>query len=197
MNKIKNIVLIMTICALTVLSFLLYKQISVNKTNSITSNQTQNEDSLSSSQFFSDGLKNPDSVTTYQLGEFDIGISKKYVYMIDINQDGKNDRITKIYFENGNAHSYYKYTIELNNGKIYTDITPTNLQTTNGADCDLRQIQFKFNPKFQITVIGREMGDTWVEPTMAYIQNYVIKNNKLVASQKTKLREICDVKELF
>jgi hypothetical protein len=198
MNQTKNIMLIITIAIVLGVSLFLYKKFSSNKTN-ITQPKEQifTDDNVFDSEEFSDGLMNPDSVITYPLQEFETGISEKYVYAIDINKDGKPDRITKTFFENGNAHSYYKYSIELNNGKKYIDITPKGLQTTNGADCDLQQIQFKFKPQFQIVVISREMGDTWDEPTMANKTTYSLKNDVLNESSKTPLRKICDVKELF
>lgn len=184
--------------ALAVLSVVLYNKISTKKTVTQTkSAQIQFNQKSYAPYSFSDGLKNPESVQKYNLDEFEIGVGEKSVYVTDINNDGKPDKIVKTFFENGNAHSYYKYAVALNKDDKYINIAPNNLQTTNGADCDLRQIQFEFKPKFQITVIYREMGDTWDEPTMAYKQIFTLQNDKLVASQPTKIRPICDVKRLF
>jgi len=198
MNKTKNIVWIITVAVLIGLSFVLYKTFSINKSN-LEQNQeeTVTDDDSLDTQEFSDGLTNPDSVITYPLKELETGISKKYIYSVDINKDGTPDRITKTFFDNGNAHSYYKYSVELNQNGKYVDITPNNLQTTNGADCDLQQIQFKFKPHFQIIIISREMGDTWIDPTMAYKKTFSLDKNTLTASKEKQMRPICDVKELF
>ena len=195
MNKTKNFVWIITVIAFLGLGFILYKTVSTHK-DLPNNNNVEISESVESDEF-SDGLPNPDSVITYQLKELETGISEKYIYDIDINKDGKPDRITKSFFDNGNAHSYYKYTIEINNNGKYIDITPDKLQTTNGADCDLRQIQFKFKPEFQIIVIYREMADTWDEPTMATKLTYALQKNSLVINKVNPMRPVCDVKELF
>jgi hypothetical protein len=146
---------------------------------------------------FNDGLKNSDSVTTYKLDRYGMGVSEKTIYYVDINGDSVPDRITKIFIETGNAHSYYKYKIELKSGNKYIDITPKNFQTTNGDTCDLQQIQFTFKPQFKVTLIYRELGDTWNTKTMAYKQDFSISKNNLIQTSKTKLKPVCDVKELF
>lgn len=198
MNK-KNILLIIIIIALSALSLFLYTTLSTIKNeSSVEQEQTFDDEDSFDSQEFSDGLPNPSSTVKYALDEFDTGVSEKYTYNIDINKDGKPDRITKTFFETGNAHAYYKYTVELNENGKYVDITPPGLQTTNGADCDLQQIQFRFKPSFQITMIYREMGDdTWNDPTTAYKRVFSLQDNKLSASKDIKMRPICDVKELF
>ena len=120
------------------------------------------------------------------------------IYYVDINKDGTKDKITKTFIETGNAHAYYEYKIELKSGDKYVDITPQNFRTTNGASCDLQQIKFSFKPKFKVTIISRGMGDLWNTPTMAYKQTFTLSSdNKMRASQKTQMRSICDVKELF
>lgn len=147
---------------------------------------------------FSDGLYNPDTVTNYDIDDFDIGVSQRDVYYIDINNDNIPDRITKTFFDTADAHSYYEYKIELNNGKKYVNITPKNFRTVNGATCDFKQIQFIFKPEFKIKVISREMGDTWDTPTVAYEQDFILSSkNKIIASKKIKRQPICDVKKLF
>ena len=196
MNKSKNIVWIITVIALLGLSVVLYKTIS-NKSEPVQNEQISDNNDSDEYNEFSDGLNNPDSVVTYKLKDFEDGISEKSIYDIDINKDGKPDRITKSFFNNWNAHSYYKYTIEINDNGKYVDITPDGLRTINGADCDLQQIQFKFKPKFQITVISRKMGDTWNESTTAYKKIYSLDKNNLTESKEKELRSVCDVKELF
>ena len=194
--KSRNII-ILTIIIFVLAIFAVVVSSIFNYTQPVSEEPTFNTINTTESSEFSDGLPNPTSVVTYPLDEFDIGISEKYTYKIDINNDGKIDKITKTFFDTGNAHAYYKYTIELNKNGKHIDITPEGLQTTNGADCDLRQIQFRFKPSFQITVINREMGDTWDEPTPAHKKTFSLQGDKLTESKEIKMRKICDVKELF
>lgn len=146
---------------------------------------------------FNDGLPNSDTTVTYPLDEYKMGISEKSIFEIDINKDTKIDRITREFHETGNAHSYYTYKIELNNGGRFTDITPEDFQTINGDTCDLKLIRFSFVPKFTATIIYRDLGNTWEEPTEAYKQSFYLSKDKLVTSEKTILKPVCDVKELF
>ena len=190
--------LIVSVVALCVLGIVVYnitsksdnqkRQESVVESNAIFNNDESG---------FSDGLIKPASTINYELGEDEIGITEKSIYMVDINNDNNLDRITKTFFDNGNAHSYYEYKIELNKNGKYIDITPDNFRTVNGADCDLQQIKFVFKPKFKVIMIYREMGDTWVEPTLAKSKTFVINDDDMVASKEKNLRTVCDVKELF
>ena len=198
MEKTNKLMLIISVVALCVLGIIVYNITSSSENkksiNPTIENNTIFDDSKSG---FSDGLIKPASTTNYELGEDEIGITEKSIYMVDINNDNNLDRITKTFFDNGNAHSYYEYKIELNKNGKYIDITPDNFRTVNGADCDLQQIKFVFKPQFKIIVIGREMGDTWIEPTIATKRVYSLSNEKLKVSKDTTLRAICDVKELF
>ncbi len=54
-----------------------------------------------------------------------------------------------------------------------------------------------FNPEFKVIMIYRNMGDTWVDPTMAKRRMYSFNKDKLDASADKNLRNVCDVKELF
>ena len=146
---------------------------------------------------FSDGLPTPDSSITHKTDEFGMGVAAKYIYYIDINKDGKPDKITKTFIETGNAHSYYKYTIEIKNGDEYVDITPDNFATINGEPCDLQQIQFSFVPQFRAKLIYRELGDSWLQPTVAKQKTFILSDNKWKTYNETELRPVCDVKELF
>ena len=196
MKKNSNLVFIIsvfTLFALAIIFYMVHKQDSAPNKKTMAYNAGQDTYLI-----FSDGLGTPDSVTKYDLDEFDVGVTEKSIYYIDINNDGEKDRITKTFTDTGNAHSYYTYKIELKNNNKYIDITPKNLNTTNGASCDLQQIQFSFAPKFKITTISRELGDTWLEPTMAYKQEYTLsKNNQIESAPRQQMRPICDVKELF
>lgn len=197
MNKTKNIIFISSILILCVLAFVLFKiSPTNNKTHYSQQPETiyENTDNLAE---FSDGLVNPDSVTEYELDEFNMGLASKSIYYADINRDGANDRITKNFISTGNAHSYYAYKIELNHNGKYIDITPDGFQTINGAMCDLQQIQFKFKPSFKIIMIYRQLGDTWNDATLAEKKVFTLKNNTLVSTGTVKMRPVCDVKELF
>ena len=196
MIKTKNLVWIMAITIFCVLAFILY-----NKYNVPTKTQPNvpvfSDEFIQTNTVFSDGLSNPDSITQYQLDEFDIGIAEKSIYYIDINNDKKTDRITKTFNQTGNAHAYYEYKIELNSNGNFVDITPQNFRTINGVDCDLQQIQFIFKPQFKVIFISRNLGDVWNTPTMASKQTYRISNDKLISDTPRQMRPICDVKELF
>lgn len=198
MNKTKNLLLVILIFFLCVLTWVFY---NAYKKNISTPNKIQtafNYDASGVTDEFFDGLRDPDSVTRYELDEFDIGVSEKSVYYIDVNDDGAKDRITKTFIETGNAHSYYTYKIELKKGYEYVDITPNNFKTTNGASCDLQQIRFSFSPKFKVTIISRELGETWLTPTMAYRQEFMLdKSGTFTSTPQQKIRSICDVKKLF
>ena len=196
MEKLKNIIWIFAVIVLGALGWVLYQ--TYNKT------QTSEPRPIFSDEFveshektFSDGLTNPDSVTQYPLDESGIGVAEKSIYLVDVNGDKKTDRITKTFNETGNAHSFYEYKIELNQDGKYVDITPKNFRTTNGADCDLKQIQFAFKPKFSITIISRDFGEIWDTPTVATKQVFKLSDNELKSTDTKQLRAVCDVKELF
>ena len=191
-NKFVWIISVVALCAMGVVVYNIKSKPSNNIQKNVVEDSYTDDDGV-----FSDGLHNPDSVTTYQLDEDETGIAEKSVFLIDINHDKAQDRITRTFFENGNAHSYYEYKIELNKNGKYVDITPKNFKTINGADCDLQQIKFVFKPKFKVIMIYREMGDTWVEPTLAKSKTFVINDDNMVASKEKNLRAVCDVKELF
>ena len=195
MNKTKNLIWIISIAALCVLSVVFYNIYTNKKTE--TKSQPIFSDEFVNDQDFSDGLVNPDSVTKYNLDENDTGISEKSIYYVDINNDKKSDRITKTFYDMGNAHSYYEYKIELNQNGKFVDITPKNFRTINGADCDLQQIQFVFKPEFKVILISRDLGETWIDSTPATRRIYTLSNNKIELSNTKKLKPICDVKELF
>jgi hypothetical protein len=196
MNKTKNIIWIITIGLLCILSVILYNTYNKSKTT-IEIIPEFNTATTNIDDTFSDGLTDPDSVTQYELDEYDIGIAEKSIFYADINNDGKKDRIIRTFTETGNAHAYYEYNIELNiNGK-FVDITPENFRTINGADCDLQQIQFVFKPTFKVILISRDFGETWDSETMAKKQVFKISDNKLISGKVQNLRPVCDVKELF
>jgi len=196
MNKTKNLIWILTITVLCVLAFVFYTTYKKQQTN-VQPAPIFSDEFTPSSQEFSDGLKDPDSVTQYPLDEFDVGMAEKSIYYADINHDNKPDRITKTFFETGNAHSYYEYKIELNQNGKFVDITPKNFRTVSGADCDLQLIQFVFAPKFKVILISRDLGETWLDATMAKKQVFQLSDDKIQGGETKTLRKVCDVKELF
>lgn len=196
MNKIKNLIWILTITVLCALAYVLYTTYAKQK-NEAQPTPVFSDEFVNTASGFSDGLTNPDSVTKYPLDEYDVGMAEKSIYFADINNDKKNDRITKTFFETGNAHSYYEYKIELNQNDKFIDITPKNFRTVSGADCDLQLIQFVFKPQFKVIMVSRDMGETWLDPTVAQKQVFKISENTLQEKETKKLRKVCDVKELF
>ena len=199
MNKSKNVLLFISVILLCLLGFMAYKISTKHdeKPHTDIANEVPVDSFTTNHKMFSDGLPKPDSVITYKLDEFDTGPAKKMVYYIDINQDGIPDRISKTFIETGNAHSYYEYKIELKNGNSYIDITPENFRTTNGAECDLQQIQFRIKPRFSVKLVFRELGNGWNQPTMAKEKIYTLSGDTFQASDIKSLKTICDVKELF
>ena len=198
MNKSKVFIWTIFISVLFATGIIFYKFVLPKRSPMENATVISQTDNVANPEGFSDGLTNPDSIIKYDLNEFDTGIAEKSIYYVDINKDGTKDKITKTFIETGNAHAYYEYKIELKSGDKYVDITPQNFRTTNGASCDLQQIKFSFKPKFKVTIISRGMGDLWNTPTMAYKQTFTLSSdNKMRASQKTQMRSICDVKELF
>lgn len=146
---------------------------------------------------FSDGLTNPDFSEQYQLDEFGTGVTERDIFDVDINNDGRRDRITRTRNENGTAHFYYQYTIELNNNGDFVDITPAGFRTVEGAECALQKLQFVFRPEFRVIKISRDWDTSWDTPTPATRTVYTISNNQISAETSTPLKTICDVTDLF
>ncbi|MCM1294068.1 MAG: hypothetical protein NC311_00705 [Muribaculaceae bacterium] len=146
---------------------------------------------------FNDGLHNPGNAQENAPDEYGVGITSVRVYMHDLNRDGRMDRITRTHIENGTSHFTNTYKIEIATVDGFIDITPPDMQTIESADCALQKLRFSFTPLFSIEKIGREMGDDYTTPTMAYRSIYRLENNQMVEISKTSMREICDVSELF
>lgn len=146
---------------------------------------------------FTDGLNQPSSSETFPLDEVGEGTEKKEVFNVDINSDGLMDRIVRTHNENGTAHFWDEYRIELNNNGVYFNIAPSGLRTTEGAECALQKVKFVFKPKFKVIKISRPWDETWNTPTMATRTVYELRGNKLVATSVQELKKVCDVSELF
>ena len=147
---------------------------------------------------FSDGLNTtPDFYEQYQLDEFGSGTSERAIFDIDINRDGRNDRITRTRVENGTSHFYYQYKIELNQNGNFIDITPDGFRTTEGAECALQKLQFQFKPDFRVIKISRDWQDSWDTPTVATKYVYEIENDSLNQISAEQMKSVCDVSDLF
>ena len=146
---------------------------------------------------FTDGLNQPSSSETFPLDEVGEGTEKKEVFNVDINSDGLMDRIVRTHNENGTAHFWDEYRIELNNNGVYFNIAPSGLRTTEGAECALQKVKFVFKPKFKVIKISRPWDETWNTPTMATRTVYELQGDKLVATSVQELKKVCDVSELF
>ena len=85
----------------------------------------------------------------------------------------------------------------MRHGNEYIDVTPNNLKTTNGAECDLQQIQFSLKPQFSAKIIYRELGNYWNQPTVAKQKKLTLIGNKIQESEIKTLKSVCDVKVLF
>lgn len=146
---------------------------------------------------FNDGLAKPNAQTKNAPDEFGVGVTDVRIYNRDLNNDGRPDKITRTHIENGTSHFTNEYKIELATDIGYIDITPDNLKTVEGADCALQKLRFYFDPVFMIEKIGRNIGEDYVTPTMAYKTIYKMIDNQLVQISQTPITEICDVSELF
>lgn len=199
MKKSNSIILFLSVLVFLGIGFVVYQkyfQSSASPETTISTNSIDDNITIKSDGF-SDGLPKPDSVVNYPLDEFGTGVAQKQIYRIDINNDGQTDKITKTFVETGNAHSYYEYKIELRHGNEYIDVTPNNLKTTNGAECDLQQIQFSLKPQFSAKIIYRELGNYWNQPTVAKQKKLTLIGNKIQESEIKTLKSVCDVKVLF
>ncbi len=191
------ILIVLTVIVMGAMIYLLVNKNS-NETQSVgVSSPTQIIETENEQSGFDDGLGRADSAQTYDTDEFDGGISRIDVFYRDINSDDIPDRITRTLNENGTAHFYYEYKIELRTSAGYIDITPNDFTTSEGADCALRKFRFVFQPKFQIIQIARPWEDTWDTPTVAYKTIYELRNNKIIETQSREMGEICDVSKLF
>lgn len=146
---------------------------------------------------FNDGLAKPNAQTKNAPDEFGVGVTDVRIYNRDLNNDGRPDKITRTHIENGTSHFTNEYKIELATDIGYIDITPDNLKTVEGADCALQKLRFYFDPVFMIEKIGRNIGEDYVTPTMAYKTIYKMIDNQLVQISQTPITEICDVSDLF
>lgn len=122
------------------------------------------------------------------------GISNIDTFYIDINDDGKKDKITRGQFVTMTAHGYTFYKMELNNGK---ELNMPDFRTFEGADCFLQAYKFQFNP-FILTKVSRSLGEeSWVQPMPAKIETFKIIDDKLEKVSEKSVDKICDVRELL
>ncbi len=146
---------------------------------------------------FSDGLPRPDAITEYPLDETDSGIQSIAEFNLDINRDGKTDRITRTRHENATSHFYDEYKIEINDGDILINITPSGFRTVQGAECALQKLHFSLGPDFQVAKISRKWKDSWDTPTPATRTIYKLSGDKLNVVSQDVMGTVCDVTDLF
>ena len=146
---------------------------------------------------FDDGLTHPNTEKKTAPDDFGVGVTNVRVYSHDLNNDGVLDRITRTHIENGTSHFTNEYKIELASGSGWVNITPDNFSTVESADCAIQKLRFYFDPVFTVEIIGRNIGETYAIPTMAYRTVYQMTNNRLIKISHTPVTEICDVSGLF
>ncbi|MBQ7185972.1 MAG: hypothetical protein IJR92_04165 [Alphaproteobacteria bacterium] len=154
-------------------------------------------ESVESGLEFSDGLQNPDSVKRFEPDEFGAGTVEIAEYVVDINNDGKPDKITRTRQNSESAHFTYIYKIQMDIDGNLVDVTPNGFQTIEGAECAIQKLKFSFRPDFSVTVISRPLGETWDTPTMSIKTVYTLWGNRIHAASRTEDKIICDVSELF
>ena len=141
-----------------------------------------------------DGLpENANKIDFFDLTKNDdYGISYIETFLIDINNDKKQDIIKRGRFITGNAHGYSIYNIYLDNNKHIA-----HFRTNESADCFLTVYKFQFNP-FSLIKVSRDKGkDNWEQPTNTKIETFKIINNTLVKVSEEDVGKICDVRELL
>ncbi len=146
---------------------------------------------------FDDGLGRPNDTIEFELPPDMDGIVKSETFNRDINNDSQTDMIVRNTFRNGTAHFYYEYKIELNNNGTYTDITPDDFRTIEGADCALQKLHFSFSPTLSVVRISRPWQESWTTPTVATRTDFTMRDGKLRAGTPRELTSVCDVVELF
>ncbi|MDE6250867.1 MAG: hypothetical protein K2M34_04545 [Alphaproteobacteria bacterium] len=146
---------------------------------------------------FDDGLTRPSTEQQAEPDDFGVGVTNIRVYTHDLNNDGVLDRITRTHIENGTSHFTNEYKIELASGSGWVNITPDNFNTVESADCAIQKLRFYFDPVFTVEIIGRNIGETYATPTMAYRTIYQMTNNRLMKISHAPITETCDVSGLF
>ena len=140
---------------------------------------------------------------------------------IDINADGLQDVILKTYWDNGNAHSFDRYMIALNNGGSFLEIPLGNdakysISTSEGASCSSADISYLADYSFrldekgwlELTKFRRGAGEHYGDPQSVTVTTYKLVKNPcplpgfplsfLKPVKKYVTREkYCDVRELM
>lgn len=140
-----------------------------------------------------DGLPKPNSIECFNTNTsdgYDYGVTSKETFLIDIDNDGKEDKIIRGTFSNITAHGYTFYEIYLRDKEI------AEFKTTESADCSLTTYKFQFEP-FSLTKISRPLGDkSWEQPTKTTIEKFKVSDFGLEKISEKYGPKICDVKEL-
>lgn len=195
-KKGRGINIILTALISIVLGILIYVYYS-SPSEKTAPESTQETIITEDNYVFNDGLNQPNTTIEYQLNEFGEGISNAEIFSVDINGDNRKDRISRRLYENGTAHFYYNYKIELNTGNGYMDITPDDFRTTEGAECALQKLKFVFIPQFTVIKISRPWNESWTTPTNATKTIYTLVDNELKLTQTIQMGSVCNVSDLF
>ncbi len=181
-----------------ILIFLLMRRdnVQTEKSDGIISPMISNQDK-SGDGAFSDGLINPESSHQGRLDQYGAGVAQTDVFSIDINDDGVPDKITRVRHENGTDHFYFEYQIQVNIDGQMVNVIDENLRTTESAECALQKIKFQFKPTFQVIKISRPWVNSWTTPSMATKTTYNFVNGKLVPTNVSEMKVICDVAQLI
>ena len=134
---------------------------------------------------------------------------------IDLNSDGLDDLILKVRWENGNAHSFDKYLVALNNRKNYLEIplgdrANYNFTSSEGADCILEDYTFRKDETGRLEVLRfrREHGKSYGDFQKVTITTYKLIEDpdpipgfppyflKPMTKRITE-KKYCDVRELM
>lgn len=190
-----NAVFIVLLVAIGVLGYMLWNR--NHRTDDIHGFGASTPDVIQNTSVFTDGLTSPTTTTRDTTDDTGMGITETSVFYHDINGDGVKDRIIRSHHENGTAHEWDEYRVELANGANWRDITPDGFRTTTGAECSLQKLQFIFAPRFAVIKISRPWVDTWDTPSSATKTIYELYENQLVPTATTDMGVICDVSELF
>ena len=142
-----------------------------------------------------DGLPKPDHTEYFDISEGNgdvYGVHSIGTFYIDINNDGKKDKIKRGHFVTMTAHGYDFYEIELHNGK---KLDLPGFRTIEAAECFLQFYHFQFEPEFQLTKISRPLGkESWTQLTPIKIEKFKIINDKLEKISTKSHKPMCDVR---
>lgn len=203
-NILRTIVTIALVVVIGILVYIMtthqssqYQDTNILLTSPMAQRDTPRQDISDDFDKFDDGLARPSAERETEPDEFGIGITSVRIYSHDLNNDGLMDRITRTHIENGTSHFTNEYKIELASDVGWVNITPENFNTIESADCAIQKLRFYFDPVFTVEIIGRNIDENYITPTMAYRTVYQMTNNRLMRISHAPVTVTCDVSGLF